>query len=332
MFSPAYIQYGEIVDEKKYQQELKKFFQKIKLKEKKGILVLSHELVFFKEVQAPYKSEVDEIGKFLKDVPLIRDNLTVISPHNARKLQLLATNGRLFGVIVEAFKDRSIDISSVVPVSVLNVGQVREFTAEDVKNILKKKEIIEKYNFLQGRQNLEIDKVIQGDDSQGFGEEKESMQKQYIFLAFALIFLAGTIGYFLLWSEIIPNPWFKKPIVSREMPTVKVVVSITPKPSPAKEKQLMDKSSVAIQILNGSGIEGQAEEINLLLQNAGYNNIITGNAESLESTTKITYKSQVSEEILNNIMEEVEKILPDISAPEASQSAEFDVVIVTGIR
>ena len=157
------------------------------------------------------------------------------------------------------------------------------------------------------------------------------MQKQYIFLALALVFLAGTIGYFLLWSEIIPNPWLKKPIASKEMPTA-TVVSITPEPSLVKEKQLMDKSSVTIQILNGSGIEGQAGEINLLLQDAGYKNVTTGNAESLELITKITYKSQVSKEILNNILQEVEKILSDISAPEASQSAEFDVVIVTGIR
>ena len=73
-------------------------------------------------------------------------------------------------------------------------------------------------------------------------------------------------------------------------------------------------------------------EINLLLQDAGYKNVTTGNAESLELITKITYKSQVSKEILNNIMQEVEKTLPDITALEASQSAEFDVIITTGIR
>lgn len=329
-FSPLSIQHSEIADEKKYSEELEKFINELQLKEGKGIIVLSAELVYASDIDITGKNEKDEAEKFLTLVPFSRNNIAVISLHNKNKLRIIAANRKLYEGVVETLRMNNIEIFSVVPVSVFpNRTTDQEFTAQDAKKITGEKKILQRYNFLQDKKQLQADKDLDQIDPILDEEEKKSIKKQLILLILSLLLLAGAIGYFLLWARIIPNPWFKKPEILHPKSTKVIVPSITSQPSPTT-KPLTDKSAIKIQILNGSGIEGQAGKLSDLLKGVGYSNITIGNTENLEQRTTIIYNKLLPKEMLSNIKDSIKNDFPDPTLEEASEAGEFDILITTG--
>ncbi|OGH14935.1 MAG: hypothetical protein A2860_01890 [Candidatus Levybacteria bacterium RIFCSPHIGHO2_01_FULL_37_33] len=331
-FSPASIQHSEIVDEKKYSEELQKFIEGLPLKRGKGIIVLSAELVYANDIDITGKNEKDEAEKFLTSVPLLRSSIATITLRNKNKLRIIAANRKLYEGIVEALKMNNIEIFSVVPVSVFpNRTNNQEFTVQEAKKTTGEKRILQRYNFLQTKDNPQADKGVADTRENLEVEEvgKKSMRKQYVLLAISVILLACAIGYFLLWSKTIPNPWFKKSESLSPKPTSVATPSTTSQPSPTAEP-LMDKSTIKIKILNGSGIEGQAGKLSDLLEEAGYNNVSIGNTDNLEQRTTIVYNKLLSKDMLDSITEAIKNGFPDPTLQEASQSAEYDILITTG--
>ncbi len=329
-FSPSSIQHSEIVDKKKYSEELEKFIEGLNLKEGKGIILLAAELVYASDIDITGKNEKDEAEKFLTAVPLQRSNIATISLHNKNKLRIIATNRKLYEGVLEALKISNIEIFSVAPISVFGSRtDDQEFTARQAKKITGEKKILKRYNFLEGKQQLQVDKDSVQIDPILEGEEKKSMQKQLILLCLSLLLLIGAIGYFLLWSETIANPWFKKPKSLYHKPTAVTVPSITSQPSPTI-KPFTDKSAIKIQILNGSGIEGQAGKLSNLLKGAGYNNVTIGNVNNLEQRTTIIYNKLLPKDVLVGITDAMKNDFPDPTSQETSQSAEYDILITTG--
>jgi len=331
-FSPESIQHSEIVGEKKYSEELEKFIEGLKLKEGKGILLLSAELVYANDIDITGKNEKDETEKFLAAVPLLRSSIAVISLHNKNKLRIVAANRKLYEEVVEMLKKNNVEIFSVAPVSVFaNRINNEELTVKEAKKITGEKKTFQRYNFLEDKQQLQTDKESVQNDQIPEGEEKKSVKKQVILLFLSLFLLTGTAGYYLLWSGTIPNSWFKKTESSlNPKPTTAVITpSTTSQPSPTA-KPLTNKSTIKIQILNGSGVEGQAGKLSNLLKEVGYKNITTGNTDNLNQRTTIVYNKLIPEDILADITSAIENDFPDPTLQEASQSAEFDILITTG--
>jgi len=329
-FSSASIQHSEIIDKKKYLDELEKLIEGLKLKEGKGIILLAAELVYASDIDITGKNEKDETEKFLTAVPLLRSNIATISLHNENKLRIIAANRKLYEGVVEVLKMNNIEIFSVVPVSVFpNRTNDQEFTAQEAKKITGEKKILQRYNFLQDKQQLQVDKDSVQIDPILEGEEKKSIKKQLILLILSLLLLTGATGYFLLWSETIANPWFKKPESLRPKPITVIAPSKTSQPSPTT-KPLTDKSAIKIQILNGSGIERQAGKLSDLLKGVGYKNVTIGNINNLEQRTTIVYNKSLPKDMLLGITDAMKNDFPDPTLQEASQSGEFDILITTG--
>ena len=328
-FSPSSIQHSETVDKKKYSEELQKFIEGLRLKEGKGIILLSSGLVYVSEIDITGKNEKDEAEKFLTTVPLLRSNIATISLHNKNKLRILAANRKLYEGVLEVLKMNNIEIFCVVPVSVFGSRTSdQEFTVKEARKITAEKKILKRYNFLQDKQQLQVDKNSDRIDSLE-GEGKKSLQKQLIFLSLSLLLLAGATGYFLLWSQTIANPWFKKPQSLHPKPTIVIAPSITSQPSPTT-KPLTDKSAIKIQIFNGSGIEGQAGKLSNLLKEVGYNNVTIGNTDNLGQRTTIIYNKLLPKDMLLGITDAMKNDFPDPTLQEASQAGEFDILITTG--
>ena len=331
-FSPESIQHSEIIDKKKYSEELEKFIEGLKLKTGKGIILLSAELVYASDIDITNKNEKDEAEKFLTAVPLSGNNIAVISLHNKNKLRIIAANKKLYEGELEVLKISNVEIFSVAPISVFpNRTSGQEFTAQEARKITGEKKILQRYNFLQSKDNPQGDKEMANtrDDLEVGEVGKKSMRKQYILLAISVILLTCAIGYLLLWSKTIPNPWFKKSESLRPKPGAVTVPSPTSQPK-TTTNPLTDKSAIKIQILNGSGIEGQAGKLSDLLQGVGYNNVTTGNTNNLEQRTTIMYKKLVPKDMLTDITDTIKNDFPDPTLQEASKSAEFDILITTG--
>ena len=104
-------------------------------------------------------------------------------------------------------------------------------------------------------------------------------------------------------------------------------------PSPT-EKPKIDKTTVNIQVLNGTGTPGQAGIAVEILEKAGYNpdNIKTDNAEEFNNTiTTIDVKdgfSDVASDIKDALKTTFDEI--KINSTYLNNDNEFDIVITTG--
>lgn len=113
----------------------------------------------------------------------------------------------------------------------------------------------------------------------------------------------------------------------------KEAASVTTEPTPT-EAPKVDKTTVKIQVQNGTGTPGQASTVVDALKNAGYNsdNIKTANAdEYTNEVTTITAKSGF-EDTAADIKSSLESTFTEIniSSDKLDSTSDFDIVIVTG--
>jgi hypothetical protein len=107
----------------------------------------------------------------------------------------------------------------------------------------------------------------------------------------------------------------------------------TPTPSaPAKKSSdtSLNRSSLKIQVLNGSGISGAAGKMSATLNDLGYTNVTTGNADAFDhEDISISVKSTKA-----NFLELLEKDLSDSytigDTDSKLVSDQYDAVIIIG--
>jgi hypothetical protein len=106
-------------------------------------------------------------------------------------------------------------------------------------------------------------------------------------------------------------------------PTVEPTAVPTPTPSVAREE-------LRVRVLNGTGTAGQAGEVEDALQEAGYAEIVTGNADSFDfETTQVQIKAEFSD-ALSYIREDLADYVEITEAEELDEDDTADVVITTG--
>ncbi|MCX6791927.1 MAG: LytR C-terminal domain-containing protein [Candidatus Gottesmanbacteria bacterium] len=119
---------------------------------------------------------------------------------------------------------------------------------------------------------------------------------------------------------------------SSKPPEVTGTITGAPTPSPTPTPTI-NKESVKIQVLNGTGTPGQAVKVAVTLKNAGYNldNIKTGNVPDNLTTSSIASKAGF-ESIAADMKTVLSSDFPDIeiSSSPLGTGSEFDIVITTG--
>lgn len=111
-------------------------------------------------------------------------------------------------------------------------------------------------------------------------------------------------------------------------------VSPTPLISPIVQPtaEPIDLTSLTIEIMNGSGVPGEAGKVASLLKNAGFGEAETGNADSYDyEETEVTVSEKVTTEatqLISKALEEYELNPIEVS----SGSAEFDINVVVGSK
>ena len=150
------------------------------------------------------------------------------------------------------------------------------------------------------------------------GENKK--KNAPVLIIMVIIILALTGGIFMLRQ-------------SKKTNQTKVTVAENNEPSPT-EKPEIDKKSVKIQVLNGTGTPGQAGIAVEVLKKAGYNfdSIKTANAEDFNNTiTTITAKDGFND-VVSDIKDALKTTFDEIKIDSTNldKDSEFDVVITTG--
>jgi len=105
----------------------------------------------------------------------------------------------------------------------------------------------------------------------------------------------------------------------------------SPEASPsASPKTNQDLSKITVQILNGSGIKGEASKVEILLKEAGFTNIKTGNAAKYDyQETEISLKKGTDA----TLFETISKILEGYVITEnTTPSPTYDILITIGSK
>lgn len=108
-----------------------------------------------------------------------------------------------------------------------------------------------------------------------------------------------------------------------------VTPTSTPETTPTAEE--LDLTEYSISILNGSGVAGQAGIVNDLLEEAGFEDLSTGNAESYDyETTEVSLTENTPKGIFDIISQTLENDYEVKEADPLGEDSNYDILIIVG--
>jgi hypothetical protein len=157
--------------------------------------------------------------------------------------------------------------------------------------------------------------------------QKSKKTLAVILLLAAVVLIAGALFYFLgqkKQSEMQASPTPNSGLY---------VTSETPIPVPSSTAEpVVDKKTVSISILNGTGIAGEASYLQGKLRALGYEDITAANASNQDNTTTtLRYLDTLSASVVDEITGELKNTYQDVTSSKSS-SLDVDVQITTGLR
>ena len=164
----------------------------------------------------------------------------------------------------------------------------------------------------------------------GGGGKKRILPKWIFAILGVLLILGGGIWFILQTpsdTAIEPNP---TPVV--DSLSTFATPEATPDPGPTATPEPVDKSEIAIEILNGTGVPGEAGFLEDKLEAAGFKDLTAGNAESQSETeTTVTFDREVASSVVEEISDLLKGIYTKVVAKKASLGS-VQVRVVTGPR
>jgi len=153
-----------------------------------------------------------------------------------------------------------------------------------------------------------------------------SLSKKLFWLFLFLLVGALVVGGFFYYKSKVGED----PAGGTQTPQATTSPEETVTPAPAEEVKL---DSLKVNILNGSGIPGEAGKVQALLEEGGFADFETGNAENYNYTiTEVTLKKGVSSAAFDAVKEALDEYNVVKQEDSLDEDSEFDVEIVTGTR
>ncbi len=319
LFPPDVVRHQEVIDQKLFEQLLREFFSHFSKGD--SILFLSQELVFSKTVQnTPEFVYEDEVKKFIEMVPLSSNSVEEKIIQTKQAIFFMATNSNLYKTIIAIGQQYGCHIKEVVPLTLFNQllqGQTLSF--DTFSCLAKEKSTIEIGDFLHPT------KLSQ--------PKKQMPRKQILLLVVCFLCLGGVFFFAAINLGFVSRPSLSSsnakvtPILSSK-PTQS---ALTPQISENNESATPKKTDIKIQVLNGSGIAGQANTVKSQLTDAGFTSISTGNAAgSPAKITFITFSKRTPVEFRDVILAELKKTFTDVNTQQDPLLETYDVSITTG--
>lgn len=168
---------------------------------------------------------------------------------------------------------------------------------------------------------------------------KKGMPK-WPFAAGGVLLILGIGGYFLMQAgssetadNATPTPFVSgiNNIATPEATTTpSAVATATPTATPLPVSDTL-RASTVIEVQNGTGTSGDAAVAKKALDTLGYKKVTTGNASTDSATqTTITYGSDVSMAVVNEITSALEGVFQTVVAQKGTLSGTAAIRVVTG--
>lgn len=165
-------------------------------------------------------------------------------------------------------------------------------------------------------------------------------RKAFIYVILFILIIGAAIfagNYFLSQKtipEATPSPTPTPTVEVTPTPTAEPSATpsgkLTPTPS-GKVTPTSTSKSLDIEVLNGSGVSGQAGKVATLLKNAGYTVTSTGNAETFDYTKTVIQikksKNQLATQLKTDLAKEY-SVDPKIQT--LAETADSDAIVIVG--
>lgn len=333
-FTEDSIKHLEVVSREKLAIDLNSTLKE--LKPQKGFLVLSDEVIFQKTVPLTEGNNKTQIEEFFDKIPFDATQIARKEIPVDKQVYLFSTNKELYRSIIEVFTALSWKIEKVIPAGIFPaIAQNSSLSSEEIEQILENTEILEKANFMDQEEyvvdNANESEIIHEQEETNLVQTKKSVNIKLI--VFGLIILTVIFGFAFAAYQY--REGFKQQHSKTEAQKI-IESSINesqPISLPSATPIPFKKEELKIQVLNGSGISGQAGKIKVGLEKIGFKNIDTGNyAFDNIPETIATYSANVSSENKGEIQKVLDETFGKVTISEASSTARFDVNITTGTK
>lgn len=196
-----------------------------------------------------------------------------------------------------------------------------------------KREEVEEAQVENVKDEMKIEEVEQT-VVQDVEHKKDSLFKKEFSAIYLVILGVILIAAVSFWGAI-SFGYMENPLafIKENQPVHTQLTQNTPKvrqSSPESSESAKFRKDLKIQILNGSGIAGQAGKLKDQLEDLGYKNIEVGNAEERNNKiTDVKFGKNISSEDKKTLIEELKKTLAEVKSEDQAELG-FDVVITTG--
>ncbi|MCX7997276.1 MAG: LytR C-terminal domain-containing protein [Patescibacteria group bacterium] len=253
------------------------------------------------------------------------------------KSYLTVVNADMFYTLKLALEKNRYLVTCAVPEILLGLsdGQIAANSPYGFQQVLKKFEYLKKNSIapVAGSADVATGSVQEPEDSISGPMVTQSPKPKPSSLTFAvpvLLLLLGVLGFVIYQQFSAPAVVSQtpQPEAVPTLPAVSPVISATATPGPAGKR----KTELTIRVLNGSGRSGDANRVSSFLEDEGYRNITTGNADSPNPReTQITFTGNLPSQLRDELRTVLETIEGEIDIREAG-TGEADVIILTGSR
>lgn len=105
----------------------------------------------------------------------------------------------------------------------------------------------------------------------------------------------------------------------------------TPKASPIDKATGLDRSSVSVEVLNGSGVIGAASKASDILKNLGYNVTSTGNADNFDFTDTEVHVKSTKSKFAGLVKSDLSSSYTvNVASADLDASASADIRVIVG--
>ncbi len=336
-FTPDVFANLEILNEENFVKQLSELLAKANLKGQKGVLILSSKDYFEKTIN---QKEPEKIKEFLENIPLEEGSKVVIKIEKQGDFLFLATNLKLIDLIRNCFTKAGGELEAAsVAGSFPDLTSEASLGESQVSKILNNSNAIKSANFLNVDAQLTDTDLIRPDvpeessksDMEAENEPEVSEKRSsapIITIVLILILVAALgVGTLMFRQNILTkmsNPQNPTPLPKE--------ASQSGTPTEASESaSTLKPEEVKVQILNGSGITGQASKAKDELLTLGLKEIETGNAENTDNTeTSVSFSKNVSETLKNQIVKKLEEMFDPVTVKK-DPPEKIDIQIITGL-
>ncbi len=160
--------------------------------------------------------------------------------------------------------------------------------------------------------------------------QQPQSSKNWKWLLVLILFLVviGGVTFFVFKSSRSATSLEESPT-----PDTSLTNFATPDPTPSPSSTpAADKSTIKIEVLNGTGIAGEAGLLSDALKDLGYTSVTTGNASNQNATeTVVMFSPTIDQAVITEITGKLKELYTTVTT-DNTKPADSDIEITTGLR